>query len=498
MKILAISDIHYSDLSRCITRKNEPDAVLGRTLIKKTFLRLEHMGIRPDVTVLLGDLLQGDTHPSAKLDLIALKGELTRSGIPFLALPGNHDINPDEFNRIMGTEPGLHIFNGYGFIVYNDVFEKHDDCDTCIRTRNCIEQTSRIASQNPGLPLIALQHAPVYPSISSNYPYNPLNASSILHSYTENNILLSLSGHYHEGTPPTTHKGVLYHTVPALKNAPFSFSLIEIHNTETEIRTIPLQMKEDFIRDTHCHTEHAYCGTTTDTAKCIALSKNLGINKLCITEHAFQLYFPKKQALSFIWQSHPEMVADIWKTTDRGRMRNYHDYIRAVRSDFVKTGLELDLYGDGRLLLAPEDMEFGWDILVGAVHFIEGFRRGSINQSTAESLFIRDLERMLAHGVHVIAHPFRFFGRNNLETPSHLYRPVAELLAHYDTAAEINYHTHSPDPDFIRTCVACGVKLTLGSDTHDLAEAGEFYPHIELMKRAGIKPGNMKNHLLEL
>ena len=498
MKILAISDLHYCDLSRNMMRKHKPNSVLARTLLKKAIVRLQYMNKKPDLIVVLGDLLAGESHPSAKLDLIALKGELTRSGIPFLALPGNHDINASEFNSIMDTPPGLYKIGGYGFMVYNDVFEEHAEYDSCFREQGVIDQTRSIAAENPELPLIALQHAPVYPAINSDYPYNPANTKDIANCYAENNVFLSLSGHFHAGTTPTEHNGVLYHTVPALGKTPFPFSLIELNGTTAEINTITLKMEEDFICDVHCHTEHAYCGTTTDTAKCIALSRELGVSKLCITEHAFQLYFPKKTAMSFIWQSHPEMVEEAWAGRERGRMRNYHEYIKAFRSEDVKAGVELDLYGNGRLLLAPEDMEFDWDLLVGAVHFIEGFKRGHIDQKTAEKLFMRDVERLLKHGVHVLAHPFRFFGRNQLETPVHLFQPVAEMLAHYGTAAEINYHTHSPEVDFIRTCIAHSVKLSLGSDTHDLAEAGEFYPHIDLMKRAGIQANQMHKHVLQL
>jgi len=498
MRILALSDLHYSNLSRNQLRNYNPHGALAATLLKKAFLRLEHLGRQPDLVVITGDLLQGDTSPQAELDLITLKGVLTRSGIPCLTLPGNHDLNSDTFNRIMGTRPGLHRIGGYGFIVFNDTFEEHPDYHSCLRPAASLAQTAQIMQAEPGLPLIALQHAPVYPAIDSDYPYNPLNAAQIIESYADSTLFLSLSGHYHRGTAPQRHRGVLYHTLPALTNTPFLFSLIELNGTEVEIETLSLRMEEDFITDVHCHTEHAYCGTTTDTAKCIALSRALGVGQLCITEHAFQLYFPKSIAMSFAWQSRPEMAAEVWNTPERSRMQGYREFVAAFRSAYVRAGMEVDLYNGGELLLAPQDLEFDWDVIVGAVHFIEGYARKSMPPQEAERLFMRDVERLLRHGVHVLAHPFRFFGRNRLETPCHLYQPVAELLAHYTVAAEINYHTHSPDPAFIKICAAKGVQLALGSDTHELGEAGEFYPHIALMKRAGIRTEEIKNHLFQL
>lgn len=498
MRILALSDLHYSALSRNQIPKYSQYSALAATLLKKCFLRLEHMGQKPDLIVIAGDLLQGDKSSNAELDLITLKGVLTRSGIPYLTLPGNHDLKQESFNRIMGTQPGLHKVGGYGVIVFNDLFEEDAGQDRCLRPASNIAETVRIIRENPGLPLIALQHAPIYPAIDSEYPYNPANAAEIIESYADSNLFLSLSGHYHSGIAPQEHRGVLYHTIPSLSQAPFEFSLIEINGTEVEIETLALRMEESGITDVHCHTEHAYCGTTTETANCIALSRALGVEQLCITEHTFQLYFPKKVAMSFVWQSRPEMVEKVWRTPERSRMRKYQEFVTGFRSEYVKAGLEVDLHNGGQLLLAPQDMEFDWDLFVGAVHYIEGHTRGNTTQAESESLFMRDVEQLLQHGVHVLAHPFRFFEWNWLETPAHLYQPVAELLAHYKVAAEINYHHHIPDPAFFKICVEQGVKLALGSDTHELGEAGEFWPHIKLLKSIGLGPEAMQQHLLRL
>ncbi|MDA3926289.1 MAG: metallophosphoesterase [Kiritimatiellae bacterium] len=498
MIILAISDLHYSNLSRNQMQKHNPYGALSATLLKKTVDRLLYMNKKPDLIIITGDLLQGDKSPNAKLDLITLKGVLTRTAIPYLTLPGNHDTDVDTFNQIMGTRPGLHKYGEYGFIVYNDIFEEYPEYDTCQRTKNSIDETAQILKDNPELLLIALQHAPIYPSIDSEYPYNLSNANQVIDSYADSNIILSLSGHFHEGIAPKKHRGVIYHTIPALSKAPFPLSLIELDGNNITIKNLSLKMEESFITDVHCHTEHAYCGSTTDTAQCIALSQALGVSKLCITEHSFQLYFPKKTAMSFIWQSHPEMVEQAWRTPECSRMKNYHDFVSGFRSDYVKAGLEVDLYNNGQLLISPEDMEFGWDVIVGAVHFIEGFKREKINQSDAEKLFLRDVEHLLINGVHVLAHPFRFFGRNQLETPKHLFQPVAEMLAHYHVAAEINYHTHFPEVDFVKICVENRVKLALGSDTHELGEAGEFWPHINLMKRSGIQQEEMKSLIFQI
>ena len=485
MTLLAVSDLHYTGLARQTAQQPPLRGELARTLLNKVFLRLERMGIKPDLTVLLGDLVENGADRNADLDLVTLHGELTRSGIPVLPLPGNHDAEPAAFNSFFNTAPGLHEIGGYGFIVYNDTYnESHESA----RSEESLAMTLSIAASHPGLPLVALQHCPIYPAIDSHYPYRPTNAAEIIDSFQKAGVILSLSGHFHKGQKARTHEGVLYHTVPALCEQPFRFSLIRLNGSRVEVEELSLAMQMPNIIDVHCHTEHAYCGTTVDTASCIALSQALGVSTLCITEHAFQLYFEKKCAMGFAWQADPARVAEVWSSPGRFRMEAYRQFAEKLRSPFVKIGLEVDLYDNGKLLLAREDAAADWDILIGAIHFIQGYVPGTTSQKDAEALFIRDVERLVDHNIDVLAHPFRFFPRNRLDVPRHLFPVVAGLLADSGVAAEVNFHTNSPDPEFIRLCAEKDVKIALASDTHDLAEAGEFWPHVNVLRQAGITP----------
>jgi histidinol phosphatase-like PHP family hydrolase len=100
---------------------------------------------------------------------------------------------------------------------------------------------------------------------------------------------------------------------------------------------------------------------------------------------------------------------------------------------------------------------------------------------------MRETERLLRHRITVLAHPFRFFRRAGLATPVHLYSGMARLLAEHGVAAEINFHTNQPDPRFIRDCVEQGVRIALGSDSHDIVEVGEFAPHLQVLEQAGVQ-----------
>jgi histidinol phosphatase-like PHP family hydrolase len=88
-------------------------------------------------------------------------------------------------------------------------------------------------------------------------------------------------------------------------------------------------------------------------------------------------------------------------------------------------------------------------------------------------------------GIDVLAHPFRLFARGKMRVPTELYAPVAELLAEGGVAAEVNFHTHRPDPAFFEQCLERGVKLAMGSDAHAMWEVGHLHPHLDLLASRG-------------
>lgn len=486
LTILAIADLHYTGLARQTVQDTNIRGELARTLLRKVFLRVKHLGIKPDLTLLLGDLCENGADPNARYDLLSIRSELARSLIPYIVLPGNHD-NPELLRSVFGETAtnGLHEFGGYGFLALEDSFDHHH---VATRSDAQLRLPESIAAAHHDLPLIALQHCPIYPAIESNYPYRPNNVVRIISGYKKAGVFLSLSGHYHAGQQPHLNDGILYDTLPALCESPFSFSVIKLEGRQAEIENHSLKMTFPNLLDAHSHTEFAYCGTTAEIGQNLALASTLGVATQCVTEHAFQLYFDKKYAMSFAWQSDPEAVAKAWAAPQRNRMVPYTALAKAMRGPNVKIGLEVDLYDNGKLLLAPEDLDGGWDLLVGAIHCIADFKRGVTTQKQAEELFMRDVAALVGYPIQILAHPFRFFVRNGLERPVHLYDELAGLLSDNDVAAEVNFHTYAPDPAFIKACVAKGVRISLGSDAHDVAEVGEFAPHEALLRAAGITP----------
>jgi len=478
LTILAVGDLHASDRADGPGKRGD----LAVILLRKALLRLSHAGVKPDLVVLLGDLVH-ERPARADAWLSALLAEPARAGIPMLAVAGNHDADPARLAAMADSETGLHRIGDYGFFVFQDDYAASG---AMCRRPDHLLALRQAAAEHPGMPLVVLQHNPVFPPIREAYPYLPGNAQAVMDAYRDCGVLLSLSGHYHKGQPACEQEGVTYHTVPAMYQTPFGFSLIRLKEREVTVEPMQLRLPVDGLADCHCHTQFAYCATTVTAEDDIDIARTLGVGRQYLTEHTFQLYFEKPEAMAFAWKRDPSIAERVWATPERCRMAAYRRWATKLRSPFVRIGLEVDMMDDGRLLLAPEDAE-GWDVLVGSLHEVTGHDR-SKTQAQAEALFLADTERLLATGIHILAHPFRFFRRKKLRHPEHLYVPLARLLAQSGVAAEINFHTNTPDPAFARICVEHGVRLSLGSDSHELAEVGELWPHLDVLRRAGVAP----------
>ncbi len=482
LDILVVTDPHFVGQAEHQCAIAARRCEFGAIFLRKAMLRLKHLGIQPGLVVLLGDAVDQGNAPKASEDLQALAEALKAFKVPFLAVRGNHDGPVAEFERIFASKPGLHVINGVGILLFND---EVGEGDVTSRPDSALALVSETARLHPDMPLVALQHNPIQPRIDAAYPYMLTNTDAVTESYRQARVVLSLSGHYHAGQGPNVRDGVTYYTAPALCEAPFRFAHVRIEGRTVQVQEHALRLDVADLSDVHCHTEYAYCATTVSAARCSAVAEVLGLGQLCLSEHAFHLYFEGREAWSYAWQSDPARVEQVWRERS-GRMDAYRRFIPPFRGPKVRLGLEVDLLADGRLLLAPEDRD-GWDLLVGAVHAIPGYTQGVTTKAETERLFLRDTERLLTHGVAVLAHPFRFFAREKLETPRHLYPEVAQMLARYGVAAEINFHTNLPDPDFFRECLRRDVRIALGSDSHDITETGEFVPHLRVLEAAGVK-----------
>ena len=81
--------------------------------------------------------------------------------------------------------------------------------------------------------------------------------------------------------------------------------------------------------------------------------------------------------------------------------------------------------------------------------------------------------------------------------PPGCFEPLVKMLKESKTAVEINFHTNEPPIEFFTMAINAGVKITLGSDTHNLYEIGDFALHLDFLKKCGVD-ANYEDVLLKL
>ncbi len=270
----------------------------------------------------------------------------------------------------------------------------------------------------------------------------------------------------------TPFYSVIPNVLPLFNQSPYKYMLI---NRERKIEPDIFQLKMDRslnLEDNHIHTQMAFCNGNMDAEKGIAIGRVSGIGKMRFTEHSSQMYIPFHNFTSRDYYVHGLSITD---KADY-RIDNYLNLKRTHESDFIEFGLELDFDFSGKPIIYEQDLKH-FDYILGAMHMIP--------EITPEA-FLKQLEMVVTHNIDVLAHPFRIFKRNGKELPVKLFKPVAKILKESNTAAEINFHTNEPPEDFFRECLDMGVKLSFGSDSHNLGELGDFFYHLDFLKSLGV------------
>ncbi len=465
LKLLLIGDIHYSASEEAEVSAPGRHTRYGLELLTRALRRFAEE--KPDAMVILGDMT--DKRGSGDMRLILEAVE--KSGIPAVIIPGNHDAP--------GIQPEpLPIKN---FLLYPFVDSYQED-DKCARREENVEKFRLTVKNNPGKKIIALQHNPVYPMIEGDYPYNLQNADSVHRAYAKNNVLLSLSGHYHPGQRLTYKDGVGYFTVPALCESPFRYAVIEVRGDKISADEYGLRNPVPLC-DNHCHTQFAYCAEDVTVEKVLERASLLGMGYVCFTEHADQLYLTREEYSRIKYLQDAGILVSARKN-GIDRVKAFREAVKQSGSSMAKAGLEVCPDASGGVTILPEDRE-GLDMVIGAIHFLPGdFSKA--DEKEVQRGFMNAVETLMNNNIDVLAHPFRLFSRGGMKPPKNLFRPVAGMLKNFGVAAELNFHTNKPSPEFFEICLREGIKISLGTDTHNLLKAGEFYKHLEFLKRLGV------------
>ena len=273
-------------------------------------------------------------------------------------------------------------------------------------------------------------------------------------------------------------------TLPDFERFPFEYLVAEFDGgalPRVERRALIEPELAAQATDFHIHTSAAYCSENMHIDRALEMAELSGLGGISFAEHSGQLYFESDDYWNgrSVWRTRgtPEGCRAIDRTGEyRAELRTPGRY---------RYGFELDVDRNGDILLAERERPLA-RVRLGAVHFL--VNRSDPREASREFLFYT--ESLLKYGVDILAHPFRIFAWAGLEKPAELFAPVADLLARYGTAAEINFHQNQPEHDFFELCLKKGVKLSLGSDSHNLYEVGFFLPHFRFLRELGVA-GNL-------
>lgn len=472
MKIVALSDTHFAESSPLPRRRGE----LADILLQRAVHRINRW-IRPDVVVVLGDLVNDGHGPRAIEYLQQLRSILDTLTCPVIVLPGNHDGDVAAFSTVFPMTQSRDV-QGVRFLSFLDPEEPG------YNARRTSAELPRMAAARHGYsgPIVALQHCALYPPKMSECPYNYVNADEVLATMRAQGVSLAISGHYHQGVDIIRHDGGACIITPALCEPPFAFLEITMNgDTVRSVTRHQLAMPPEFgLVDCHVHTPFAYCGEDMDFQKSIQLAEAFNLGGLFFTEHSGHLYFDAETY-------HRCAFLNEGTTYQQGVQNRFSRYLADAMPYCppARLGIEADCDYHGRPVLRADDRQ-DLQLLVGSVHALPELQKPQPDMTRAADEYLAEVSTFVTSGIHVLAHAFRVFRRAGVRTPEELFHPIVQLLREHGVAAEVNFHTNEPSPEFISMCINAGVKLTFGSDAHALYEIGEFTPQLALLRECGL------------
>ncbi len=113
--IAVLADIHYGESSDITRRRSE----IADILLRRAVYRLNRL-IHPDVTVILGDVLDNGNGPNALQYLERMHSILELLESDYLIIPGNHDPEQETFYQVFKRPDAIEDVCGVRFLPFLD------------------------------------------------------------------------------------------------------------------------------------------------------------------------------------------------------------------------------------------------------------------------------------------------------------------------------------------------------------------------------------------
>jgi len=220
-------------------------------------------------------------------------------------------------------------------------------------------------------------------------------------------------------------------------------------------------LADDIIRDVplveqHCHTD--FTDGNNSVQEMIQSAIDKGLNRIVITEHV---------------QSGSPWTSKFINEVESLKLK-FSDQIN------IEYGFEAKLINyDGEIDIKSSLLRSA-PLILGAVHgyVIDGesckfHDFDDITTDEALELEIRGIEALTKNKyVDIIAHPLGVFERRFGPAPLNAYGRVIELIKKSDKVFEINSKYHRRPADLLRLCAKHQIKVSFGSDAHDIERVG--------------------------
>ena len=181
-------------------------------------------------------------HDAAKNDYLLIRDALEKTGIPYIAIPGNHDdalafyaVFP---KKKQNTVKGWNVYSFHDWEDENNQprreskeWQLWEDALTCNR------------------PQIHLQHYVTRPELNESYPYNYPNAQPMVEKMKNaSQLIVSLAGHYHDGSNWQQEGRALFTVCPAFGEFPYRYRIYHLNETDpadNKISNLQLSVEDE-------------------------------------------------------------------------------------------------------------------------------------------------------------------------------------------------------------------------------------------------------------
>ena len=240
-----------------------------------------------------------------------------------------------------------------------------------------------------------------------------------------------------------------------------------------------------FEYDYHVHTTLSYCheGDLT-VGNLMAAARERGLEGFAVTDHSAHIYFDRPTVSKHEYILNYDVFLEA-KEASKWKFEEYLNMLAGYKDSNVLTSTEVDVAANGKLILDSR-YRGRMDVLLGGLHWLPCMA-GEFDSRTFLAEFMDFTMMLLDTDIDILTHPTRIFRRSKMEVPREVVMPIVQRAKERNIAIEVNSHTQTdPDEYFVRKCIDEGVKLAMGTDTHNIAEIGDFSHHKALLAHLGV------------